>query len=140
MSHDATKCLLGTTGSSDRHVTVEPADPATFLAGLAVRRKSDEGLSLSSSDGQLIGVSLGISQSDTTKTAVCRAGNYVPLRIDDVELPVVGEAVTVSNSTGMGSASGTATGAKYVSGAISGIDPITGAEVDVALIDMVGGL
>jgi hypothetical protein len=80
VAHDATKVVLGSTGSSDRDVTAEPADPATFVAGLAVRRNSDGGLQIAA-DGNavLIGVSLGVSLSDTKKTAVARDGAWIPL-------------------------------------------------------------
>ncbi len=78
--HDASKVLMGSTGSSDRTVTCEAADPASFPAGLAVRRTSSEG-SLSLSAGKLIGVSLGKSLSDTLKTSVARVGNLVPLQL-----------------------------------------------------------
>jgi hypothetical protein len=79
--HDASKVLLGNVGSSDRVISVHDADPASFPAGRVVRGKSDGKLSLASSDGALIGVSVGKSLSDTLKTAVCRAGNWVPLAL-----------------------------------------------------------
>lgn len=78
--HDASKILLGVVQTSDRVITKEDADPASFPAGRAVRRTSTEG-SLSLASGSLIGVSLGPSLSDTKKTAVCRAGNRVPLQL-----------------------------------------------------------
>lgn len=81
MPHNATKCLLGTVGLSGKEVTCEAGDPATFLPGLAVRRASTGALSLSS--GALIGVSAGASLADTTKTAVVRTGNRVPLQLTD---------------------------------------------------------
>lgn len=79
--HDETKVLLGTVGMSGKEVTCETGDPATFLPGLAVRRASTGALSLSS--GSLIGVSAGASLVDTTKTAVVRVGNRVPLQLTD---------------------------------------------------------
>lgn len=78
---DASKILLGSTGSSDRLSTKENGDPAVFAAGLAVRRDTDGNLSLT--DGELIGVSLGESLSDTAKTSVCRSGDDVPIRLKD---------------------------------------------------------
>lgn len=79
--HDPTKVLLGSVGSSKRVVTCENADPATFLAGLAVRRKADGGLRLDDdSVAALIGVSLGRDLSNAKRTAVCRKGLGVPLR------------------------------------------------------------
>ncbi len=82
MIHDVTKILMGTTRSSAKDVSSEAANPATFKAGLAVRRKSDGGLQLND-DGTaaLIGISLGADLADTTKTAVCRVGLGVPLRL-----------------------------------------------------------
>jgi hypothetical protein len=80
--HDATKVLMGVTESSDRVVTAENADPATFVAGLCVRRSSTEG-GLSLSSGAFIGVSAGKSLSDTKKTAVIRTGNRVPVQLTD---------------------------------------------------------
>lgn len=79
--HDATKVLLGSTQSSDKDVSAYPSDPASFPAGLAVRLGSTGGLSLSSGDGSLVGVSLGKSLSDHKKTAVVRSGNRVPLQL-----------------------------------------------------------
>lgn len=79
--HDATKVLLGSVQSSDKVVSIFDEDPATFLAGLAVRLATGvDQLSLSS--GALVGVSLGRSLSDVLKTAVCRVGNLVPLRLE----------------------------------------------------------
>lgn len=81
MTQDASKVLMGSHGSSDFQASCEPSDPATFTAGLAVRRKSTGELSLSSSDGPCIGVSLGEDLSDSTKTSVCREGNRIPLQL-----------------------------------------------------------
>lgn len=81
MTHDPTKVLLGATQSSEKDISCEPADPATFVAGLAVRRTSGGGLAVNS--GAPIGISLGRSLSDTAKTAVARTGLRVPLRLTD---------------------------------------------------------
>ena len=78
---DAGKTLLGSTESSDRYVENFNSDPATFPAGTAVRLSSGGVLSLSS--GGLVGVSVGKSLSDHKKTAVCRAGSKVPVRLTD---------------------------------------------------------
>lgn len=81
MPHDVTKVLLGSTAYSGREVTGVASDPATFYAGLAVRRATTGLLQLASdSVAALIGVSLGRSLSDTKQTAVCRTGLGVPLR------------------------------------------------------------
>lgn len=141
MGHNSTKVLLGSHGSSDMQSTCENGDPATFIAGLAVRKASTGDLSLAS--GELIGVSLGISQSDTKKTSVCRSGNFIPLQITDetgFDYVVIGQPVEVSATTGKAVSDDVLTGAIYVSGPMKGIDPITKVEIDVALIDMGGGL
>lgn len=80
---DATKRLLGATGESGKESQSFNDDPTVFLVGLAVRRKSDNTLSLSSADGQLIGVSLGKDLSDAKRTVVCRTGLRVPMRVTD---------------------------------------------------------
>ncbi len=241
--HNASKVLLGSHGSSDLVATCEPGNPATFLAGLAVRRNTSGNLSLAT--GRLIGVSLGISMSDTEKTSVARTGNFLPIQLTDegvfaslvkgnltftalekgaagndisitfvdagagaVEVEVtdtdivvsmddtaltgstataikaaidanedaaalisvaiasgqeatvqddftidnlengadsfpyvvVGQPLELSATTGKAVSNDVLTGAVYVSGVIKGVDPITKAEVDVALIDMGGGL
>lgn len=81
--HSASQVLLGSTrqgGKPPAKVVSSFADsPSTFKSGLAVRLSSSGALSLSS--GRLLGVSLGKSLSDTTRTAVCRKGGGVPLRV-----------------------------------------------------------
>lgn len=80
---DATRVLMGATGSSNKHGSEDFAsDPATFLAGLAVRRASTGLLSVASSDGRWIGVSLGKSLSDNKKTTVLKAGSQVPVLLE----------------------------------------------------------
>jgi hypothetical protein len=80
MGHDATKTLLGASLSSGKDVSDHAADPATFLAGLAVSMGSDGLISLLHSAGMRIGISLGRSLSDTKKTSVIRTGYRVPIR------------------------------------------------------------
>lgn len=143
MSHNPNKVLLGSHGSSDFVASCENGDPATFKAGLVVHLKSDKTLSLASADGAKIGVSMGRSLSDTAKTSVARSGNFIPVQITDesgFDYVVIGQPVEVSATTGKAVSDGNATGAIYVSGPIKGIDPVTKAEIDVALIDMAGGL
>ncbi len=80
MGHDATKVLMGSTQSSSKQGSeVFASDPATYLAGLAVRRTSSNLLSLTKSAGRWAGISLGRSLSDTKKTTVLNAGERVPL-------------------------------------------------------------
>ena len=83
MGHDATKVLLGTTTMSGREVTKHAGSPATYLAGLAIRQKSDGALSLLLADGKWLGVSLGAMLSDDTKnTSICRTGLGVPVLVE----------------------------------------------------------
>ncbi len=83
MGHDATKVLMGTTQSSSKEgVSVFESSPATYLAGLAVRRANTGLLSVTKAAGGWVGVSLGKSLSDTLKTAVLRAGERVPVLVE----------------------------------------------------------
>ncbi len=82
---NASQVLLGSVGSSDVTVTCEPADPASFPAGVAVRQKSDGGLLITANGtASLIGVSRGPDLSATKQTSVARTGNFIPLLVDDV--------------------------------------------------------
>lgn len=82
MAHDASKVLLGSTGSSAKEISMHESDPATYKAGLVVSLASNSSLSLLKSAGRRIGVSLGKSLSDHKKTAVLRTGESVPVRIE----------------------------------------------------------
>lgn len=80
--HDPNKVLLGTNLSSSRVLSSHAADPASFPAGLAVRRSSSDGLQLDDDDtASLIGISAGRDLSDTERTSVFRKGLKVPLRM-----------------------------------------------------------
>jgi hypothetical protein len=79
--HDATKVLLGTVRGSGKVVAQYDNNPATYAAGLVVSLDSSGDLSTDLSDGSRIGVSLGKSLSDTSKTAVCHKGLQVPIKV-----------------------------------------------------------
>lgn len=82
MGQDATKVLMGSTGSSDKPGSeVFASDPATYLAGLAVRRTSGNLLSLIKANGKWAGISLGANLSDCKKTTVLQAGENVPVLV-----------------------------------------------------------
>lgn len=143
MSHDATKVLMGSTGSNVKEVSNHIGE---IEAGKFVRLKSDDTLSIAQADGALLGVSLGKSLSDTARTAICRKGLRVPVLLTASFTPTVGAAVAVSDTTGLAKAY-TGTGDRYVNAVYAttklstgGIkeDGTTGA--DVALIDFPGGL
>lgn len=78
MPHDTSKVLMGAALYSGKDVSVFDSDPATFLAGLAVRQSSTVN-QLSLTSGQWVGISLGKSLSNTKKTAVARDGYKVPM-------------------------------------------------------------
>lgn len=102
MVHNPNIVLLGNIPTSVKEVTTENADPAAFPAGFAVRRASNGGLQLAdNSTAALIGVSLGADLSDASKTAVCRTGNLVPLRVkNDAATLVVGDLTFTSKLFG----------------------------------------
>lgn len=80
MSHDPTKILLESHGSSDLEASVFNSDPATYVPGIAVVQSSTVN-QLTISSGKPIGVSLGRDLSNQSRTAVARAGNDIPLRV-----------------------------------------------------------
>lgn len=82
MAHDSSKVVLGSTVTSSKDVSTHNSTPLTYVAGLAVRQKSDGELSVTLADGKWLGVSLGRSLSDTLKTDVCRAGLGVPVLLE----------------------------------------------------------
>lgn len=81
MSHSASRVQLGQVPNSCKRITCFNSDPATYMAGLAVRQSSTAGaLTLIKSGGMFAGVSIGASLSDTKKTAVVVDGLDVPMR------------------------------------------------------------
>ncbi len=146
MGHDATKVLLGTTQSSSKEGSETFASsPATYPAGTAVRRASTGLLSVTKADGGWVGVSLGKSLDDALKTTVLRSGLRVPILLTADFEPAIGDPVWIDDVTGKanveddGSVTTTVSNAVYASGVMTGVAE-DGTEVDVALIDMPGGL
>lgn len=141
--HDPTKVLMGQNNSNIKEVDNKLGDPASFPAGLAVRLKSDDTLSLTSTDGVLLGVSMGRSLSNTLRVAICRKGVDVPLITTSGFTPTVGAQVMISNSTGKAVTSGgTNVNAVYKKVSLTGIDEDGNAIANdtISLIDFVGGL
>ncbi len=139
--HSATTIQMGTTRSSVKEVENRLGDPATFLAGLCVHLDSGGLLSLASSAGSKLGISLGASQSDTKRTAICRKGLAVPVLLTNGLTPVIGAQVQISTTTGKAVTSGTAVNAVYVTGVLTAYDEAGAAITDgAALIDFQGGL
>ncbi len=110
-------------------------------AGLAVYLHSNDGINTTAAAGALLGVSLGRSLSDTSRSAICRKGINVPIILDSGLTPVIGTQVQISTTTGKAVGSGTAVNAIYKSAVLSGIDEDGAALADgCALIDFQGGL
>lgn len=83
MTQNATKVLMGNVGTSSKNVSEKIASPATFLAGLALRLKSDDTVSVTKADGEWLGVSLGKGLSDSLKTiGIARDGLKVPVLLE----------------------------------------------------------
>lgn len=142
MSHDETKTLMGSTESSARTVTNHKG---SIAAGLGVRLKSDDTLSVASSgSGALLGISLGVDLSGIGRTAICNKGIDVPVKLGDAFTPTVGAQVNISDTTGEAVAAGggaTAVNAFYKKVKLLGglsEDGVT--LINVALIDFPGGL
>jgi hypothetical protein len=137
--HDATKVLLGTSQSSHKKVT---SHDGAIEAGLIVRVKSDDTLSIAAADGQAIGISLGKDMSDLTRTAICRKGLRVPVQLTSNFTPNKGAAVSISDTTGKAIAAGggaTVMNANYATSTLTGTKE-DGTTCNVALIDFPGGL
>ena len=140
MGHDASKVLMGATRSNIKDVDNRAGN---IEAGMIARLKTDGTLSSAAADGGVLGISLGRSLSGTSRTAVARTGLGVPLKLTAAFTPVVGTQVFISDTTGLGIATGAgATGmnAVYASGLLSGVPEVGTTEVPVAYIDMPGGL
>lgn len=139
--HNAGKVLMGMTRSSFRHA--EPKK-GTVAAGLVVRLKSDDTLSLAKADGQALGVSLGKDLSNIGYTSIVKSGTAVPISLTASFTPVIGAQVHVSDTTGAAGTAGvgfTGMNAVYVSGALTRINEDgTETAAGCALIDMPGGL
>lgn len=154
MGHNASKVLMGQTQSSYKEVSNFASKSGNVVeAGLAVILEAGDEVSLDSSEGSLVGISLGKDLSDTKRTVVCRKGLRVPVKLKAGYDPDPGEAVAIEDDTGLARAY-TGTGDRYVnavfaSGRIGGTG-VTGGiaegatseagTVGVAYIDFPGGL
>ena len=154
MGHNTSKVLMGTTGSSVKEVTnYQSVSGATIEAGLAVVQESSGKISLDTSEGALVGVSLGADLSGTNRTAVCRKGLRVPIKLKAGFDPTIGAQVAIEDDTGLAKAY-TGTGDRYVnavysSGRIGGTTATGGVTesattdtgtIGAAYIDFPGGL
>lgn len=131
MAHDPTKVVMG--GVLTNHRIVEPVPGAPVVeAGLAMK-----------TGDSYDGISLGKHQSGINVTSKCKAGERVPLIIDDGFTPTKGAQVSVSNTTNKGIAAGagaTAVNAIYHDGVVLVGIGEDGNNKRVTLINFVGGL
>lgn len=137
--HDSGKVLMGSAVSSAREVVNHVG---TIEAGLVVRLKSDDTISVALADGHAIGISMGKELSDIGRTAIARKGLGIPVKLASGFTPAVGAQVSISDTTGEAMAAGTgatAVNAVYASAKLVGIGEDTLSK-DVALIDFPGGL
>lgn len=140
MAHDPTKVLLGNVPSSVKEIDNRKG---VIDAGLIVRLKSDDTISLLKADGSALGISVGRDMSGIGHTAIARKGLRIPIQLTASFVPVVGAQVNISDTTGKAGTAGaglTAVNASYASGVLTGISEIDGSSIEVALIDMPGGL
>ena len=134
----SSKIYLGSTKSSLKEIDNRLG---VVAAGLAVYLHSDEAINTTASGGGLLGVSVGRSLSDTSRTAIARKGLDIPILLTNSLTPVIGAQVQISTTTGKAVASGTAVNAVYKSAVLSCVDEDGVAVADgCALIDFQGGL
>lgn len=154
MSHSSSKVLMGSTQSSVKEVTnFASVSGVPVEAGLVCIMESSGKISLDTSEGQIVGVSLGKDLSDIGRTSVCRKGLGVPVKLKTGFNPTIGAAVAIEDDTGLARAY-TGNGDRYVnavfaSGRVGG-SGVTGGiaegattedgSVGVAYIDFPGGL
>jgi len=138
MSHDASKVVMGSTKSSFRVVDNRKGD---IDAGFVVRLKTDGDIDKAS--GSILGISLGKDLGGAGHTNICRAGLEVPVIVKSGQTPVLGAQVAIHDSTAdagtVGETDFTAVNAVYSKVGLTGIAE-DGSSVDVALVDMQGGL
>lgn len=154
MSHSTSKALMGSVGSSLREVSnAATVSGAAIDAGLGVIMEDDGRISLDTSEGSIVGISLGKDLSDTNRTPFCRKGLKVPVKLKAGFDPTIGAAVAIEDDTGLARAY-TGSGDRYVnavyaSGRLGGTGATGGiaegatdetGTVGVALIDFPGGL
>jgi hypothetical protein len=141
MGHDASKVLMGQTNSSVKEVSNHIG---SIGAGLVVHLKSDDTITVAKADGGALGVSLGKDLANVGRTAICRKGLSVPVKLaSGFTTPAKGGQVAINDTTGEARAytgSGDSyVNAYYVSGVLTGIFE-DGSEANVAQIDFPGGL
>jgi hypothetical protein len=145
---------MGSTGSSLREVSnYKSKSGAVVEAGLATILEATNEVSKDTSEGPLVGISLGKDLSDLGRTVVCHKGLRVPVKLKAGFDPVVGAQVAIEDDTGLARAytgsgdrkvnavfaSGRLGGSAATGGIVEGATSETGT-IGVALIDFPGGL
>jgi hypothetical protein len=98
-------------------------------------------INTTASGGGLLGISLGRSLSDTSRTAIVRKGLRVPILLANGFTPTIGAQVQISTTTGKAVASGTAVNAVYKTAVLAAVDEDQAVIADgCAYIDFQGGL
>lgn len=152
--HNAAHALMGSVGSSLREVSNYKSKSGTVVdAGLATILESTNEVSKDTSEGMLIGISLGKDLSDLGRTVVCHKGLRVPVQLKSGFNPTIGAQVAIEDDTGLARAytgsgdrkvnavfaTGRLGGSGATGGVVEGATSDTGT-VGVALIDFPGGL
>lgn len=151
--HNANKVLMGSVNVMKDSGNYESVSGLPLEAGLVCILESTGKVSLDTSQGAKVGVSLGKDLSDTNRTAICRKGLGVPVKLKAGFDPVIGAQVAIEDDTGLAKAyTGTGDGyvnAVYASGRVGGTGVNGGiaegasdetGTIGVALIDFPGGL
>lgn len=137
MAHDS-KVYLGNITSSFKEIDNRAG---TVGAGLAVYVHDNDSIDTIAASGGLLGISVGKSLSDTSRTAICRKGLDVPIKLTNGFTPTVGLQVQISTTTGLAVSSGTAVNAVYKTSKLTCVEEDGTAFADgCALIDFQGGL
>lgn len=142
MSHQPTKVVMGNITSSFKTIDNKKG---SIAAGLIVRQKSDDTISIAAADGSALGISVGKDLSNIGRTAFVRKGTDVPVLLTASFTPTIGAQVHISDTTGKAGAAGagfTGMNASYKSAKLTAIleDGTENSTDGCALIDMPGGL
>jgi hypothetical protein len=136
--HDASKVLLGATGSSSKESSRFDSDPADTPAGVAVSLDSDGLLSTAVADGKRVGISLGKDLQNVDKTVVARVGLRVPILLTNAaaSLTVNGDLVFTAVTPG---ADGNSITITLTDSATAGEEVCTvdGTDIDITMDDTV---
>lgn len=141
--HNANKVQMGASLVPASQCAVESV-PGNIEAGLFVRRNTSTGAYqvAASGAGPIVGVSMGRGLGRAGTFALCYSSPKVLIQIGE-HVPTVGTQVHVDNTSGKGAASGgsaTATAGIYRKVLVGGgVDEITGAAVNVAIVDLTSG-